>query len=224
MSFILDALKKSESERQRKSSPQLSDVPIGTRRRVTPRWIWLVAALLLANAAVLTGLLLKRPTTAAPAAAPASSASVPAEQTTAPTHAAVPGPAAATPTVAGAGGPGPDVTEAPALAAADAPAAIPAIPAEQPAPRPAATEPERPARTETLLTFDDVRASGNVNLPDLHVDLHVYSDVPADRFVFINMKQYREDARLTEGPRLVEITPEGVILDYAGSSFLLPRD
>jgi general secretion pathway protein B len=61
-------------------------------------------------------------------------------------------------------------------------------------------------------------------LPDLHLDIHVYSDQPADRFVFINMKKYKENSTLTEGPGVREITPDGVVLEHAGTAFLLPRD
>ncbi|NOR67834.1 MAG: GspB domain-containing protein, partial [Woeseiaceae bacterium] len=61
-------------------------------------------------------------------------------------------------------------------------------------------------------------------LPDLHLDIHVYSDQPAERFVFVNMNKYREQARLAEGPLVKEITPEGVILEHLGNGFLLPRE
>ena len=40
-----------------------------------------------------------------------------------------------------------------------------------------------PAGIETQLTFNDLRASGNLNLPDLNIDIHVFSEKPADRFV-----------------------------------------
>jgi len=81
-----------------------------------------------------------------------------------------------------------------------------------------------PSASVAQLTFNDLRASGNINLPDLNMNIHVYSVKPADRFVFINMKQYRENATLAEGPVLREITAEGVVLEFAGASFLLPRD
>jgi hypothetical protein len=58
----------------------------------------------------------------------------------------------------------------------------------------------------------------------LNIDIHVYSEKPADRFVFINMNQYREKATLEEGPLLQEITTEGVILEYLGAVFLLPKE
>jgi hypothetical protein len=38
------------------------------------------------------------------------------------------------------------------------------------------------------------------------------------------MNQYRENATLSEGPRLRHITAEGVILEYLGTTFLLPRE
>ena len=61
-------------------------------------------------------------------------------------------------------------------------------------------------------------------MPDLHLDIHVYSEAPADRFVFINMVRHKEKSRLAEGPVVREITPEGVILDYNGTEFLLPHE
>jgi general secretion pathway protein B len=53
MSFILDALRKSELERQRDSAPGLMRSPVATVRRETPAWTWLLIVLLsLALAAV----------------------------------------------------------------------------------------------------------------------------------------------------------------------------
>lgn len=47
MSFILDALRKSESERQREAAPSLARAPLAAVRRETPPWVWLVLVLLL---------------------------------------------------------------------------------------------------------------------------------------------------------------------------------
>ena len=58
----------------------------------------------------------------------------------------------------------------------------------------------------------------------MHLDIHVYSGQPADRFVFINMSKYKERSTLTEGPLVKEITPQGVILEYGSTVFLLPRE
>ena len=55
MSFILDALKKSEAERQRRAGPALLGMRLPNPRRHIPAWVWIAgAALFLAlNALVL---------------------------------------------------------------------------------------------------------------------------------------------------------------------------
>jgi general secretion pathway protein B len=53
----------------------------------------------------------------------------------------------------------------------------------------------------------------------LRLDVHVFSEQPAERFVFVNMQKYREGERLQEGPQLDEITPDGVILSLGGQRF-----
>jgi hypothetical protein len=51
----------------------------------------------------------------------------------------------------------------------------------------------------------------------------VYATKPSDRFVYINMRKYHEGAVLQEGPKLERIRRDGVVLDYQGMRFLLPR-
>ncbi len=75
-----------------------------------------------------------------------------------------------------------------------------------------------------LPSFNELRANGTLQLADLHLDIHVYSTTPSERFVFINMSRYEEQATLAEGPDVREITPDGVILEHLGTRFLLPRE
>lgn len=89
MSFILDALKKAESERSRQLGPVLMDARIALPRRAVPAWGWVLAAVLLVNVLVLGWLLLRTPAThVAPAVAAdattGTSASPPSTQATAP--------------------------------------------------------------------------------------------------------------------------------------------
>lgn len=58
-------------------------------------------------------------------------------------------------------------------------------------------------------------------LPKLVVDVHVYDENPLRRFVLVNGKKYRESDTLLDGPRVVEITPDGVIIEHRGSQVLL---
>ena len=70
MSFILDALKKSETDRQQQGSAEFAGVPTSNRREKPPRWLWVLGLLLAVNVVVLLGLLL-RPD-AQPAVSPAA--------------------------------------------------------------------------------------------------------------------------------------------------------
>src|SRR2546430_5864243 len=57
MSFILDALKKSESDRQRHSGPALFEVKVAPPRGAWPLWAVAVAALLVVNLAIVVWML-----------------------------------------------------------------------------------------------------------------------------------------------------------------------
>ncbi len=206
MSFILDALRKSETDRQQKGSAEFAGVPTSSARREgPPAWLWVVAALLLINSALLLGLFLR------PDAEPAGSPALRTEEPAAPAVATA----------------DEDFAEQVEVARRNAP------PREEPAPEPQARPEVRtavpvpasvPTNALALPTIHEVRANGTLSLPDLHVDIHVYSESPKDRFVFINMVKHNEGSRLPEGPRVAEITPDGVVLEQDGTTFLLPRD
>ena len=220
MSFILDALKKSETERQQQGPSDFANVPSGAETARAPRWLWVLAALLAVNLAVLLGVLLRDD---APESAPPSGQASPA-QTTGPSFSekireARERESAARTSVAESPEPAAEPqAEMPARTQAETPAAD--VP-------PAAAPQARPQSGFTLAalpTADELRANGTMQIAELHLDIHVYSEEPSDRFVFINMVRHREKSRLAEGPVVEEITPEGVILDYAGTRFLLPRE
>ncbi len=204
MSFILDALKKSESERLRKDSPAFSDVPDSTRQKSASHWIWIIVVLIGINISVLTVIYMKPdrdPVTAGPSA---ESISEPAQA------------AGISDIVAEAERDQPSVAEATAVPVTRIPAAA--------APTASMVSTDTSVVLETFATFNDLRAQGVLLLPDLHLDIHVYSSNPEDRFVFVNMSKYKERATLDDGPVVREITPDGVILEYLGTGFLLPRE
>jgi len=64
----------------------------------------------------------------------------------------------------------------------------------------------------------------SAGLPDLHLDLHVYADRPQDRFVMINMHRLGEGDALPSGVQVETIRPDGVVMIYHGTRFLLPRN
>ena len=201
MSFILDALKKSETERQQQSGAEFSSIPSSSGNTQSFKWIWILGLLLLVNVVVLVGILM-RPKEADTEIQPPATASAPIERALGDTE---------------------SFEEKIAAAKQKQPAPLDEIDTNlnvaQPTTRPAAAR-----NRARVLTIDEVRVNGSLQMTDLHLDIHVYSEVPAERFVFINMTKYREQSRLEEGPRVLEITAEGVILEHEGITFLLPRE
>jgi general secretion pathway protein B len=90
------------------------------------------------------------------------------------------------------------------------------------APDPVLTDSD-PADNEVLPSINEINVAGRPALSDLHLDVHVYATKPSDRFVYINMRKYREGATLAEGPVLERIRRDGVVLNYQGLRFVLPR-
>jgi general secretion pathway protein B len=212
MSFILDALKKSENDRQQRGTAEFANVPSSSGRRERPPvWLWVVAVLLLVNLVVLIGIMLR----------PDVSVSEPvARQVTEATALEVDEARARVidnfaDQVASAR------ENAPAREDPVKPAANTSPPAES---MPAVTNARQPVSTATLPTIYQLQASGELLLPELHVDIHVFSEVAKDRFVFINMTKLKEGSQLAEGPLVEEITSDGVVLSHNGTRFLLPRD
>ena len=208
MSFILDALKKSETDRQQKGSAEFAGVPTSNRREKPPRWLWVLGLLLAVNVVVLLGLLLR------PDAQPAVSPAARPAQTT-PIQAATAENEDFASQVASARRNAPAREEPRPTAAESTPAVSQA---------PAAIAPPAAVDSNTLPTIHELVANGTIVLPELHVDVHVFSEVSEDRFVFINMNKHKEGSRLVEGPLVREITPDGVVLSQKGTTFLLPRD
>jgi general secretion pathway protein B len=259
MSFILDALKKSESDRQRQSGPSLFEVKVAPPRRTLPVWAMAIAVLLAINVVVISWMLLRHASAqrrAAPGPAPvgapaaqtaAASQAAPRPLSAAASSAQAPGPAlapgsasapppvaAATPAGAPAYGPPPVATTGPQTAAGRAPAAAGADTApgggssvaataadEAPAVLPAAAAGSE-APSGGLPLYPQIVATDG--LPPLHLDLHVYAQNPHDRFVMINMHKLVEGDSLPNGVHVDAIRPDGAVLSYHGTRFLLPRD
>jgi general secretion pathway protein B len=216
MSFILDALRKSEHERERRALPGLVETPVARSTRTPFAWILGgVGVLLLVNAAIL-GWVLLRPNAPTPAAAAVA----------APVAAALPAP----PPAAAAEGAG--RVRSLAAEAADAAAEVPepppvlhAVPADSAPPAPQYGVPVRAAPTPGLPPLlRQLPAAVAAVMPPLNIDLHVYSPVIAQRFAIINGQRVHEGGVLKEGMLVEQITPEGVVLNHQGTRFTLSRE
>jgi general secretion pathway protein B len=210
LSYILDALKKAAEQRGATATALLrSPAPLARGVRLG-RLPWMVAGgLLLLNLAGLIYLL--RPTHVAPAPP------LPPPRTVALIQPIVPPPPPAPTQVIEAGPPRPaaPVTSpaAPAKTAAVKPTLERASPPRStPAPDPRSTVtvpviPSAPARSETS--------------SKLKLEVLSYSEVPAQRLVFINGRRYREGETIDGGPKVEEIREDGVVLSEGGQRFTL---
>lgn len=206
MSFILDALKKSETERQQQSSAEFSNVPASSGNPNPARWLWLLGILLLVNFAVLIGILFK-PTATEDAVRMDKETSQPGvadndfeDQVAVAIENRPPQPATSAPQTVG----------------------QETVSTANPSPR--RTTGNNRVSVAEIPTIDELLQEGTLQIAQLHLDIHVFSEVPAERFVFINMTKHREGSKTPEGPVVREIRPDGVILEYQGRVFLLPRE
>jgi general secretion pathway protein B len=236
MSFILDALRKSDAERQRAATPGLADVRYAARRSRRNIWLPILVVVLAANT-VFMGVQWFDRGREREAAAPELSASSPtAAGQPAAARAVEPAPAADIRPLAREAEFGepplepeldPEVAPAPLPVAAEVaePVSATARPSP-PAPEAAPVSPATPSRilaNNELPTTEQLIGSGALNIPMLNLDLHVYSEKAANRFVVISSRKYREGGQLTEGPTVESITRDGVILAYQGQRFTLSR-
>ncbi|HTV78538.1 MAG TPA: general secretion pathway protein GspB [Steroidobacteraceae bacterium] len=235
MSFILDALKKSETERQRGDAPALYEVKMAPPRHGVAPWLLVLGGLLLINVVVL-GIVLIRGTHGSAPAGSDTVATPPAAPPATPVTAAAP-PPIAPPLPAATANSAPPVQATPpppVVTPQDAPPAVAASADDAPA-----IEPPRGASGEApptvggvestggnsgeVQTYQQAAAAPGASLPDLTLNLHSYSTNPADRFIFLNMAKLREGETSPQGVRVESITPEGAILSWHGSRFMLQR-
>jgi hypothetical protein len=202
VSFILDALRKSEGERQRDSAPTLSQIPIAVPRAGVPQWVWVVMGLLSLCILILGGAWWQgfdaRNSTTAPNPAnsrlaggvlPEAIRAVPSETT--------------------------------AIENRPAPATSGAFRAELGSP--SMRDDSAADLMRRLPSIAEAQAAG-LGLPPLELQLISFSENPAECFVFINGYQYRQGQRVQNGPLIMAIYSEGVVLRQGTRDFaLLPN-
>jgi general secretion pathway protein B len=245
MSFILDALKKSESERQRQSGPGVFQPRIASPRARFPVWAVALGLLLGVNLLILLWVMTRPDAPPAPAAvalpaAPAATSS-PAPATTAPAAAtgptAVPGAAAPTtrfnpplivdPALNDPEPGAPDPTTAanarnPAGAPFNPNDYLPAQPAAAGATTPLGADAAPRGSSNANYASRDALVARGQNVPDVALSLHVYDPDPAKRFVFVNGQRGSDGTTLPGGLRIEQIVPEGAVLSWNGNRFLVP--
>jgi general secretion pathway protein B len=222
MSYILEALKKADRERTLGDVPDLETAHWGERRQRRPyRWVWVVVALLVFNGALLAVLLGRNdapevaeqlPKKTAPGADTA--AILPSRQITRPREPVYVPPAVQTPPPAAQQVPA--ATTQPAYSQ-NPPVTSSAAPVAAPAAAPAA------AASASVPYWDDLPLEYRSGLVLPHIDVHVYSDDPARRFILVDLQKYREGEALENGAVVELINEDSIQLNYQGTRFLMER-
>lgn len=243
MSLLLEALRKAERDRDRGGAAPDFDAIIqraqGESQAELRRWRWIagVTAVIAATAAVF-GIwvgLQQAPAPAEPAVEQATSAPIPVAQT--PVPPVVSGDLQSLDDMTPSRAPPPptDLETEPAYAEETLPVedlAQAPLPEPEPEPEPN-LEPEppsvqritlEPAPTPPVPRLQEMTPAYRADFPPLKVDVHVWNRDPAQRFVLVNGKRYREGEALREGPLLVEITDDGLLLSHRGERVLLPLE
>lgn len=230
MSFILDALRKSEAARRRSEAPDLfAAMPAAPEPvRARPNWpLWLLGAVAAFSLIAVLWLLAQRAPetpTASPtvdasaetaamddAAVPAPAPESMTEPVTRPTPPQAPPPADPTPT--------PVTAEAPSPSPATSPPALPLPPSQPalPAPPPdvaVAAAPILPP-AGSMVSLADLDPATRKLLPPLKLSMHLWNETPAQRFVILDGQRLREGDLL--GELVIErITREGAVLAWRG--------
>ncbi|WP_449287169.1 general secretion pathway protein GspB [Marinobacter sp. PE14] len=229
MSYILDALRKSETERRQGRVPDLGQQVQLIHRPKKKRWspaVWVSLALMV-NAGVLTFVFW--PDSPLPWVSGSQS-----ETSAASARTTAPEPEPVLPATEPAGALEDPVAQTGAIPEPDAAEAAPApIASEPPSPesRERATvivpssaipetaapimEPEQAGRVPHLV---ELPLSFQKSVPDLTFNSHIYSSSPASRRVMIN-DTYLRVGDVFEGLRVDDITEEGVVLSRDGRRF-----
>jgi len=241
MSYILDALRKSDQLRRRGAAPTL--LP-GQATAAAPRRPALLSygllALVLLGAGIAIGWL--RPWQSQPAVpAPVAEVAKPPGPAPSPAPAVQPRmePKAERELQAQSSVPAaPAPARAPAVASTPAPApaqgtagvksekqsappkALAAASKKTPAPEPGPSASSGAAAPlANVMAMAELPVAIQQDLPPMSISVHAYSGKPAERLVGINNRLSHEGDYVAPGLRLEQITPDGMILSYKGYTF-----
>jgi general secretion pathway protein B len=243
VSYILDALRKSDQLRQRGAAPTLL---LGQGVTITPKQPALLQYALLSLVLLAAGVAIGwlrpwQPEAAAPAPASVIAKPPVPAQTQQPAPQAVvastmPEPQRNTPKTAPDSAPAPQTVAAPATAPAPVKPRVSASVKQHKQPAPTRTAPEVPKKVAVPVQDRDPGSAGAAplpavmpiaelplavqqELPPMSISVHAYSSKPADRLVGINNRLLHEGQDVAPGLKLEQITPDGMILSFKGYSF-----
>lgn len=231
MSYILDALRRADAERERGAVPGLHSQPAAPApAAATPaprRGPWIAAGAAAALAAIGAGAWwsTQRPAApAAPAAPVAQAAPVPAATPAAPPTARLDTPPAAAPTAPASAETvprvGPPRIVPPPAATTEAPRRV-APPAPAPVVAPARVAATAPG-ADRVIPIDQLSAEQRRGLPQLTIGGAIYSDQPAARMLLVGGQLLHEGDAAAPGVTLERIGPRSAVLRWRELRYEVP--
>ncbi|TRZ65766.1 MAG: hypothetical protein D4S02_08025 [Rhodocyclaceae bacterium] len=227
MSFILDALRKSDQQRQRSATPTLASARTSAVEPGQPALLWYgVIAAVLVGAGILIGWLQQTPPQPLPVALPPA-VTKPVEAPAFTSAPRPPFPETMRKPEAPPATPVPQATP-PAVAVANAPTStaspLPLPAAVASAPKAVSTPDSANAagdasREPTVMQLSELPPAIQQEIPKLTILAHSYSSKPKARFVFINDQMVHEEDYPAPGLKLEQITPDGMVFSYKGYRF-----
>ncbi len=215
MSYILDALRKADAERERDPSRGIHARPLGTLPGLeTPRrpsWLWAVMAVVAVALAAVAWRWFS-PSVPPVAEVPAAAPSVVVVQAPALAPAVLPAPVVVAPPVAPVP---PRIAPTPVPAPAPAPREERKAPGAQPQASPPMAAASAPVR---ILPASELPP----DLPKLAISGGVYSDNPAQRMLIVNGQVVNEGAQLAPGMVLEQIRARSAVVIVRGQRYSMP--
>jgi len=65
----------------------------------------------------------------------------------------------------------------------------------------------------------DINEAESPQLADIEISVHMYSEMPSKRFIYINSTRYHEGSIVSDGIILDEITENGIVLNQQGTRY-----
>jgi len=87
---------------------------------------------------------------------------------------------------------------------------------------PTSSENKEIQKNNTAAEAKNIGEVANSQLTNMEISVHMYSKTPAKRFVYINSTRYGENALISDGIILNEITENGIILNINGTLYRMP--
>ena len=192
MSYILDALKKSEQDRGNSTIPNVQTIhssALNYHQEKRPLWPWILIAVLISNVFILI-YFLKPETSIKEVALDPIPSSI--EDNQAPTPTAITAPVILEPSTQLVSIPDNNIIT---------------------------TKPTEPATAKAIVDIDELPANIRQQVPDMVFSAHVYSSEPMQRSLVINNQFKEEGSTVGQDLILLEITRSGAIFDFRDYRF-----